>query len=286
MPRRKRPLAEKDANSQPYPSKTKSKRTTSLNKVSPKIICWGNHGHEKEHPPLPLSIAKRFEERRPDQPSVYLRTYPDLEVRELKELLSERGLHLSGKKGVLIERLEAWDEEHLKNEKKVGDDHKEALARQPVNIGAKAEEIGPKDEDAFLRMAKSGPNGPPVYDELGFELDYDHCFPQNRKMRGKGEPTHDDEERERYNRKKKQAMGTTNYKESAWMLNAFRDRISKDLGIPYHTVGREEFEEWQKRGFTVKPEEIDTNKMPETEEERIKLLMLGSAFRKGAKTNF
>lgn len=61
------------------------------------------------------------------------------------------------------------------------------------------------------------------------------------------------------------------------------DKVARDLGIAYHLVGMEEYEEWKRRGFNVKEGELEGGNMEEEERERIERLAAGSALRKGSK---
>ncbi|KAL9065790.1 MAG: hypothetical protein Q9161_008015 [Pseudevernia consocians] len=46
--------------------------------------------------------------------------------------------------------------------------------------------------------------------------------------------------------------GDNGIREQAW-----DDRVARDLGIAYHEVGIEEYEEWQKKGFKAKKGDCD-----------------------------
>lgn len=59
------------------------------------------------------------------------------------------------------------------------------------------------------------------------------------------------------------------------------DRIARYLGIAFHEVGIEEYEEWQKRGFHVDPGEFDN--LPQVEKDRLGELQ-ALRFEKGIKT--
>ena len=61
------------------------------------------------------------------------------------------------------------------------------------------------------------------------------------------------------------------------------DKVARDLGIAYHLVGIEEYEEWKSKGFSVKEGELERENIPEEERERISRLASGSALRKGSK---
>ena len=64
---------------------------------------------------------------------------------------------------------------------------------------------------------------------------------------------------------------------------ADEDRVSGYLNIPFHEVGVEEFEEWQRRGFIVKPGELEMENLSKAEWNRLMTLATGSAFHKGSK---
>lgn len=59
------------------------------------------------------------------------------------------------------------------------------------------------------------------------------------------------------------------------------DRVSKDLGVLYHQVGLEEFEEWDRRGFE-KAKKGEYRKFSKEQDERMSQIMTGSAMRKGS----
>lgn len=212
-----------------------------------------------------------------------IQTYPDLQISEMKELLNERGLKISGKKAELIERLEKWDEEHPSGARKVGDNHREALARQPVPIGAKASEMGPKIDHPSTAMMKRGPRGPrgaPVYDEMGFELDFERCTGGPRSKQAILNACDRSLERSAKARDIKSRVIGAKVDDSSMMEQAWNDRVSRDLGIPFHMVGPEQFEEWQNKGFKASRKEIE--EVLKQDRERLDVLMKGSALRKGS----
>jgi hypothetical protein len=59
---------------------------------------------------------------------------------------------------------------------------------------------------------------------------------------------------------------------------AWNDRVSRDLGIPYHKVGAEQFEEWERKGFRADPQDFEN--LGKEEEERLEFLTIGCALRK------
>ena len=74
-------------------------------------------------------------------------------------------------------------------------------------------------------------------------------------------------------------MGTVKDHVSALTHMAWDDRVARELGIPYHKVEMEHFEELAKRGFVGKEGEFEAKNMSEEERNRISRLATGSAFR-------
>jgi hypothetical protein len=133
------------------------------------------------------------------------------------------------------------------------------------------------------RCLAGGPNGPKVYDELGFELFYEKCAGINRGAirRPRGQKYYDMlDERDLENARKREIMGTKKENVSALTSMAWDDRVARELGIPYHKVEMKHFEELAKRGFVGKEGEFEAVNMSEEEKERITKLTIGSAFRK------
>lgn len=60
--------------------------------------------------------------------------------------------------------------------------------------------------------------------------------------------------------------------------SAWRDRVARDLDIPFHTVDVPECKEWQRRGFRLKPGELEDTPSKQ-EVERLFRLATGSALR-------
>lgn len=127
-----------------------------------------------------------------------------------------------------------------------------------------------------------GPGGSPTFDEMGFELDYDFiskCQGRPRPL-GKRALAKLDKKSEDGERKKK-IMGVVKDQAITMAEAAWDDRVARDLGIAYHEVGMEEYEEWQKRGFHAEPGEFENPSQEETD--RLVRLVTGSALRKGSK---
>lgn len=61
--------------------------------------------------------------------------------------------------------------------------------------------------------------------------------------------------------------------------NYWKDRVSKDLGVPWHRIGVEHFEEWEKRGFK-KARKGEYETFSEEERKRMSRMMEGASLRK------
>ncbi|KAJ9294035.1 hypothetical protein DTO271G3_7163 [Paecilomyces variotii] len=128
-----------------------------------------------------------------------------------------------------------------------------------------------------------GPNGPPTYDRLGYELDY-HKIADSFYRRGRpGTQAYEDmlERVRRENKRKAEIMGgPEDNKRSAMTLMLWTDRVARDLGIPYHKVEMEHFEEWHAKGFRANGDEFIATNVSQEERDRVTDLATGSAFRK------
>lgn len=128
---------------------------------------------------------------------------------------------------------------------------------------------------------RKGPRGSPTYDELGYELDYEYI---NKVSYVRPRPSYEKykkmmEETTKINQRKAEIMRWSDKhypRKEAW-----DDRVARDLGIAYHEVGIEEYEEWHKRGFHADPKDFENPS--EEEKARLSKLMTGSALRKGSK---
>jgi len=76
-------------------------------------------------------------------------------------------------------------------------------------------------------------------------------------------------------------MDTHRDQVSAHSMMLWRAIIAKDLGIPYHTVGMPEFEEWHQEGF-CRDYEWEKKFDNRDNDERVWRLAVGSGLRKGA----
>jgi hypothetical protein len=111
--------------------------------------------------------------------------------------------------------------------------------------------------DLHVCYAK-GPNGSPTYDKSGFQLDYDKVAdwmapkPYNKGAVVRGM----DRSIERWKKERKAMAEIFFEKGEAPSDDHFtegdeywKDRVSKDLGVPWHNIEVKHFEEWEKRGF-------------------------------------
>jgi len=137
-------------------------------------------------------------------------------------------------------------------------------------------------DDPVQRCLNKGPNGSPTYDSLGYELDYHAIAASTRRPRARsGKKYMEMLERERNEGDRKtELMGMNRNEVSAFSMMAWDDRVSRDLGIPYHKVKMEHFEEWYEKGFRAQPGEFNAKNITPEEKERINKLAVGSAFRK------
>jgi hypothetical protein len=101
---------------------------------------------------------------------------PKYDLLSKPDLQKECGLIKSGNKSDLVARLESTDKarrDKYANAKNAPSSSEEA-AKRP--IGAKAppskSQAGFSKNGSCEKILKRGPSGPPVYDEMGFEIDY------------------------------------------------------------------------------------------------------------------
>lgn len=131
---------------------------------------------------------------------------------------------------------------------------------------------------------QKGLRGSPTYDELGFELDKEYIIkhtggrPRPLGKRAMDRMAKQDEERER----KGEIMGVTeDSKNSIQDENVWDDLVARNLGLAYHEVGIEDFEQWHEKGFKTRPEKFKD--LSSEEKDRIQKLTSGCALRKGSK---
>lgn len=134
---------------------------------------------------------------------------------------------------------------------------------------------------------EKGPNGSPTYDEAGFQLDYDKVArwmkPDGRSKKGKLKAVdkmldYRAQENEKMKRiffgDRKVCETNVNFPEKFW-----RDKVSKDLDLPWHKVDSAAFEEWDRRGFEKQNPE-DWKEFTDAEQKRMFRMAGGSQLRK------
>lgn len=133
-----------------------------------------------------------------------------------------------------------------------------------------------------------GPNGSPTYDKSGFELDYDKVAEWMRpKPYNKGAMVRSMDRAVDKSCRDGRSMAEIFFEKGAvpseaeysGAKNHWKDRVSKDLNIPFHKIGVEEFEEWEKKGFK-KARKGEYENFSKAEEERITRLISSASLRK------
>lgn len=135
----------------------------------------------------------------------------------------------------------------------------------------------------YEMVCSGGPNGPPVFDDLGYQLDYYKVTgsPYGSRSSRLGRSRYKTQNKlMKEQHKKGKIMGTPIDDVSALTLMGWDERVSRDLGIPYHTVVMEHYEEWQERGFVAEPGEFDAVNISQDKQNLLLKLATGSAFRK------
>lgn len=162
--------------------------------------------------------------------------------------------------------LPAWVPPSVKRTKQ-----EDALCDPTVSPSAAYLDVLDERGDTIEKCLRRGPHGPPTYDDLGYALDY-HAVARSRRrprVRAFSDKYLEMLERdERNERRMEQIMGVTDRDElSGFAETAMTNRVAKDLGIPFHTVGMEEFEEWHRRGFRAEQREWEN--VPKWERKRL-----------------
>lgn len=134
---------------------------------------------------------------------------------------------------------------------------------------------------------KKGRGGSPTYDEAGFQLDYEKVDnwmapkPYNKKKMVKGmdralstKQTEAEQMFQAFFKNGKCAEHETT------VMGYVKDRISKDLGIPWHQIGPDQARAWRGRGF--KPVEFEKwwKEPNEVEHARQLNMLMGASLRK------
>jgi len=161
----------------------------------------------------------------------------------------------------------------------------DALCDPNIPFSSKDLDSLPKRNGPTERCLRKGPHGSPTKDELGYELDYKAIAKASHRPRARAMSDKYMEmlDREAENdRRREEIMGVSeaeSHKLPGIAESAMTNRVAIDLGIPYHTVGMGEFEEWHRRGFRA--ELKDWKNLPKEQVDRLLKIQSGCAFRKG-----
>jgi hypothetical protein len=100
-------------------------------------------------------------------------------------------------------------------------------------------------------------NGRPTYDHAGFQSDYNKVLDWMKPFRRKAlTPAQSDRLTQRSDDESKMANvffekgARPGGFEAYYQMGAFKERVSKDLGILWHKVGLKQVREWEQKGFT------------------------------------
>ncbi|KAK7532630.1 hypothetical protein BKA81DRAFT_369240 [Phyllosticta paracitricarpa] len=148
-----------------------------------------------------------------------------------------------------------------------------------------------RSSHAYHLCASRGPNGPPTYDSAGYLLDYEKCVDYTRpKLYNKNTMMNRMNRSLERSKQEQEKMAHLFFepdavpkdKQSPQQVDHWRDRVSKDLGVPWHTVGVEKFEEWDRKGFP-KARKNEYERFEKEEEDRMMELLSGGTYRAGSK---
>lgn len=130
-----------------------------------------------------------------------------------------------------------------------------------------------------------GPNGSPTYDNSGFELDYHKVAewmkpkPYNKSAMVKGMARAVERKQNEEMRMAEIFFERGAVPENLEYAHFWKDRVSKDLNVPWHKIGVKEFEEWEKRGFK-KAKKGGYQEFGEEDHDRHMRLLEGASLRK------
>ena len=187
--------------------------------------------------------------------------------------------------------------------KRDAEDDQEALPPPPAKRRKSGNEVAPpssKPKPASWiatdlrrqeQVRRKGLNGSPTYDTLGYELDKQYIIKKTSNRMPSARSAWSEKamkkfaEERRNTMRKVELLGLNKHENNISPFDEFVwcDKVARDLEIAYHLVGMEEYEEWKKRGFSVKEGELERENITAEEEERITRLATGSALRKGSK---
>lgn len=184
-------------------------------------------------------------------------------------------------KAIDLEKMAYAIGKGAQKQKDLGKDTEEDEPLRPPSPKRRRKNSPVESKDPVEVCLRKGPRGSPTFDEMGYELDYDfiakRCTGRPRVPGKRAQAKFERMGKE--NERKAEIMGIL--PKDTRFVQHWDDRVARDLGIAYHEVGMEEYEQWHKRGFKIEPGEFDD---PSQEErDRVMGLMKGCALRKGSK---
>lgn len=232
------------------------------NKCSfPSVEKTEQSGDSKKHPnPFPEDCSKEAhptEERRDRRPT------PGCNYEAFRD--PKFRLNLGDDPGLIERKIATLDDKIARETRKAA--HREG-PKPPVLKALKNRWnalADPHDLHHCLQVCfAKGPKGSPTYDENGFELDYhtgaQFVNPDASKCRRVRVTTSFVEKADRWietRSNEEKEMAEIFWEPGAGLVDfewsddegIIRDKVSKDLGVPWHKVWLKEFQEWEEKGF-------------------------------------
>lgn len=111
------------------------------------------------------------------------------------------------------------------------------------------------------KLVKRGPTGPLIYDERGYELDYNKVTRSGSRRINKrslfGKSAMEDLDRRLGERNRKAKFMGVGF-ERFDVIDTYLDhRVARDLAIPHHKLDMSVYKEWRRRGFNVDATELE-----------------------------
>lgn len=142
---------------------------------------------------------------------------------------------------------------------------------------------------AIYLCVDRGEDGPSTYDENGFQMDYHKCADWMKpRAYNKKAMVNGMERRVEKAKTEEEKMADIFFEKGAKpemppnhiiVVDLWKDRVSKDLWVPFHKVGLDEFKEWEAKGF-VKAKKGEYSEVSKQQSERFMGLSMGSRLRK------
>ncbi len=162
------------------------------------------------------------------------------------------------------------------------DDDGDIQALRPPSPKRPRKQTPPLSKSPTAICLRKGPMGSPTFDEMGYELDYKYlCKVSHKRSRPSFEHTMKMIEKDKKELKRKSEIMGLSEEKCQQQETAWDDRVARDLGMAYHEVGIDEYEEWHKRGFHADPGDFEN--LSDKEKKRLDKIQVGSALRKGSK---